>query len=55
MSNLKNRIGTVEISKLIIENADKDIMKAIFSEFYPIAIKEHNIAKLTECVKVEKI
>lgn len=41
MDSLKNRLGTIKVTKELIESANKDILKAIFSEVYPIAIKEH--------------
>lgn len=50
MSNLKNRIGTIEISNQLIEMADKNIMKAFFSEFYPVAIKEHKDSFYYLCI-----
>lgn len=41
MENFKNKLGTIEIPKQLIEQANKNFFKALFSDFYPIAIKEH--------------
>ena len=59
---LKNRLGVIEVSKLILEDFEKDynLPKVFFSKFFPINIKDdfqtiHYFGYCEDSRKAEKI
>lgn len=52
-NRLKNRKGCVIFSReLLVENPDQNVLKAIFSEFYPVAVENDHSYGAYQTIKM---